>query len=539
MKNQARMIFINGSVITVDKDDRICEAVAIDGNRIIGVGSSRGIKTFAGPETLIVDLGGRSLLPGFVDAHCHAGIYGTIRFQIPCGSKDAQSIKEIKQAVALRAASTPPGGWILGRGYNHLTLKERRHPTRWDLDEVAPGHKVFLTRTCGHIAVANSRVLNEFGIDRHTPDPEGGRIERDSQGEPTGLLYEQAMLQIRMQTLPSADDLTKGMKLMNRDFLSLGITSVHDASGLNPEEIRIFQRGVTGGWIQVRLYLMFRSSGPSNQLGEIYLKSGILTGFGNEKLRLGPYKLMLDGAGSGGSAGMRVPYPHKPSDYGILYMNQDELDRKVLKAHQACYQVAIHAIGDQAIEMALLSFEKALKQHPRKDHRHRIEHCGFLDDSLIDKIHELDVIPVLGLPFLYELGDTYIEIYGQDRLKRVYPLRSLVDRGIKTALSSDAPVIEPNPMHGIYAAITHRTKTGKMIAPEERVNILQAIRAYTFLGAYASFEEDIKGSIEVGKLADLIVLSRNILECPQEDIPKTSVDLTMVDGVVVYQNERR
>lgn len=535
MINHAKVIFANGSVITVDKNDRVCEAVAVDGNHIVGVGSSQEMKAFAGPETLIVDLKGRSLLPGFVDAHCHAGIYGTIKFQIPCGSKDVSSIEDIKRVVALRAASISPGGWILGRGYNHLALKQRRHPTRWDLDEVAPDHKVFLTRTCGHIAVANSRVLEEFQIDRHTPDPEGGRIERDSQGEPTGVLYEQAMLRIRMQTLPSDSDLEKGMKLMNRDFLSLGITSAHDASGLNPEEIRTFQKGVAEGWIKVRLYLMFRSSEPSSQLGEIYLQSGILTGLGNEKLRLGPYKLMLDGAGSGGSAAMREPYPTHPVDYGILYMNQEELDRKVLKAHKAGYQIAIHAIGDQAVEMVLSSFEKALEQHPRENHRHRIEHCGFLDDSLIDKILKLDVIPVLGLPFLYELGDTYIDVYGQDRLRTIYPIRSLLEQGITTALSSDTPVINPNPMHGIYAAIAHKTQSGKVIAPEENVSLLQAIRAYTLSGAYASFEENIKGSIEIGKLADLIVLSQDILECSQEDILNTSVDLTMVNGVVVYQ----
>jgi hypothetical protein len=535
MRSQVKVIFVDGSVITVDKDDRVCEAVAVDGNHIVGVGSSQEMKAFAGPETLIVDLKGRSLLPGFVDAHCHAGIYGTVKFQIPCGSKDVQSIEDVKRVVALRAASTSPGGWILGRGYNHLALKERRHPTRWDLDEVAPDHKVFLTRTCGHIAVANSRVLEEFRIDRHTPDPEGGRIERDSHGEPNGVLYEQAMLQIRMRTLPSANDLEKGIRLMNRDFLSLGITSVHDASGMNPEEIRTFQKGVNEGWIQVRLYLMFRSSGPSNQLGEIYLQSGLLTGLGNEKLRLGPYKLMLDGAGSGGSAAMRDPYPHTPSDYGILYMNQDELNQKVLKAHEAGYQVAIHAIGDRAIEMALLSIERALKKHPRMNHRHRIEHCGFLDESLANKIRELDIVPVLGVPFLYELGDTYIDVYGQDRLNTIYPLNSLLKKGIKTPLSSDAPVIEPNPMHGIYAAVTHKTKTGKMVALNQRVSIMQALRAYTLSGAYASFEEDIKGSIEVGKLADLIVLSQNILECPPEEILNTSVDLTMADGVVVYQ----
>jgi predicted amidohydrolase YtcJ len=244
---------------------------------------------------------------------------------------------------------------------------------------------------------------------------------------------------------------------------------------------------------------------------------------------------MIDGAGSGGSAAMRNPYSHNPADFGILYMDQDELNRKVLKAHEAGYQVAIHAIGDRAIEMALLSFENALKQYPRPNQRHRIEHCGFLDESLVNKIRELGIVPVLGVPFLYELGDTYIDVYGLDRLNSIYPLHSLLKKGIKAPLSSDAPVIEPNPLHGIYAATTHKTKTGRIIAPDERVSVMQAIRAYTLSGAYASFEEDIKGSIEVGKLADLIVLSRNILECPPEEILNTSVDLTMVDGVVVYQ----
>jgi hypothetical protein len=535
MTKQADVVFVNGSVITVDKKDQICEAVAVTGNRIIGVGNSPEIRILVGPETRILDLKGRSLLPGFVDAHCHAGIYGTLQLQVQCSSKYVKSIEEMKRQIALRAASTPPGEWIIGRGYNHLQLKEKRHPTRWDFDEAAPNHKVFITRTCGHIAVANSRVLVEFGITKDTPDPVGGRIERDGLGEPNGILYEQAMLQIRMKTFPSSNDLEKGMKLMNRDFLSLGITSIHDASGMNPEEIRTFQRGVTEGWVQVRLYLMFRSSEPSNRLGEIYLQSGLMTGLGNEKLRLGPYKLMIDGAGSGGSAAMRNPYSHNPADFGILYMDQDELNRKVLKAHEAGYQVAIHAIGDRAIEMALLSFENALKQYPRPNQRHRIEHCGFLDESLVNKIRELGIVPVLGVPFLYELGDTYIDVYGLDRLNSIYPLHSLLKKGIKAPLSSDAPVIEPNPLHGIYAATTHKTKTGRIIAPDERVSVMQAIRAYTLSGAYASFEEDIKGSIEVGKLADLIVLSRNILECPPEEILNTSVDLTMVDGVVVYQ----
>jgi hypothetical protein len=322
---------------------------------------------------------------------------------------------------------------------------------------------------------------------------------------------------------------------MNKGFLSLGITSAHDASGLNPEEIRMFQKGVAEGLIQVRLYLMIRSSGPVNQLGEIYLQSGLVTGFGNERLRSGPYKLMMDGAGSGGSAAMRQDYPGNPGYKGILYMDQQDLEARVLKAHQAGYQVCVHAIGDQAIEMVLASFEKTLKEYPRQNHRHHLEHCGFLDETMMDKIALLGLVPVLGLPFLYELGDTYIDIYGQDRLKCIYPLRSLLERGIITPLSSDAPVIGPNPLQGIYAALTHKTKSGQVIDPSEVVNTKQALKAYTLHGAYASFEEKDKGSLEVGKLADLVVLSGDILETPPEKLLEITVDLTMVDGKVVYE----
>jgi hypothetical protein len=537
MNHRADTLFINGSVITIDPEDRICEAVAVQGNRILFVGNSGEALKLADSKTVVLDLKGRSLMPGFVDAHCHPGTYGVVQFQVPCGPNDVDSIEGIRMAVTWQASETPPGEWILGRGYNHLALKEKRHPTRWDLDAAAPDHKVFLVRTCGHIAVANSRVLEACGIGKNTPDPEGGKIDRDEQGEPTGILYEQAAMAIRMRTLPSAFDLEKGLMVTNRDFLSLGITSLHDANGINPEEIRIFQKGVAEGWLQIRLYLMVRSSGVDNQLGDLYLQTGLVTGFGNERIRLGPYKLMLDGAGSGASAAMRAPYPGDPKNFGILHLSQEELDAKVIKAHRAGYQIAVHAIGDRAIDMALDSFGRVLAAYPRANHRHRIEHCGFLDKVHIKKISDLGIVPVLGVPFLYELGDTYLEIFGEKRLEPIYPLRSLLAEGVKSALSSDAPVIQPNPMNGLYAAVVHRTKSGKPIASREKVDLLQAIRAYTLYGAYASFEEQTKGSLEAGKLSDLIVLSQNILEIPPEELLNVTVDLTMIDGKIVYQKE--
>ena len=537
MKRIADAVFVNGTVVTVDAQDRICQGAAVAGNKILAVGKTEEMKTLVGPDTLTIDLKGRSLLPGFIDAHCHVGSYGVAKFNIVCSAGVIPSIEELKKEIRKRAAITPKGGWIVGRGYDNTKLEENRHPTRWDFDEAAPEHKVFIFRTCGHLGVVNSRALKEFGIQRGTADPPGGRIDRDASGEPTGLLYEQALVPLRMATQPGYDDLIRGLKIMNDDFISYGITSATDASGRNPDEIRAFQKAAAEGWLQVRIYFQVLTSGPTIRLGENYLKTGLITGYGNEKLRLGSFKLMLDGAGGGGSAAMRQAYPGKPSDFGILHQTQEEMDELVLKGQKAGYQIGVHAIGDLAVEMVLNSYAKAMKAFPRKDCRHRIEHCGFLDGPLMEQMREMGVVAALGLPFLYELGDSYITVFGQDRLQCVYPLGSLMKRGIVAALSSDAPVIGPNPMHGIYFAVSRKTPTGQSIAPHEAVTVLQAIRAYTMSGAYATFEENIKGSLEPGKLADLAVLSDDILKVSPEKILELKVDLTMVDGKVVYQRE--
>ena len=536
MDSLADFVFINGSVLTVDASDRVCEAVAIGGRRILYVGDTQTAKQWAGQRTRIIDLRGRSLLPGFIDAHCHAGSYGTVKTRVSCKPPKVQSIEDLKRAIRTRAAVTPSGQWVLGTGYDQTKLMEKRHPTRWDLDEAAPRHKVFITRICGHVAVAGSLTLKELGIGKETPDPPGGRIERDAQGEPTGVLYEQAQMSVRGRIKPSYDELKRGLAVMGSDFLKYGITSAHDASGWNPDEIRLFQEGTGRGWIRLRLYFMVRSGAGALTLGQYYLGSGLVTGFGNEKLRLGPLKLMMDGSVGGKSAAMRKPYQNDAANFGILHMGQEELDRHVLQAHKAGYQIAIHAIGDRAIEMVLDSYEKALKRYPRPDPRHRIEHCGWLDQPMINRIHALGIVPALGVPFLYEHGDSYFESVGEEGLECVYPLRSLLDKGVAACLGSDAPVSDPNPLYGLYSAVTRKTRSGRTISPQEAVHVKQAVRAYTLHGAYASFEERLKGSIEIGKSADLIVLSQNILETKPEQWLEASVVLTMIDGTVVHES---
>ena len=539
MNQKAYVVFLNGSVVTVDQTDRVCQAVAVKGNRILKVGASDQVEMLVGDATTVIDLAGRSLLPGFVDAHCHPGVYGASQLQVRCGPENVKSIQDIQREIRKRAAVVPPGEWIIGRGYIDTELEEKRHPTRRDLDAAAPEHKVFINRTCGHIAVVNSRVLEAFDICSGTPDPEGGKIDRDDRGDPTGVLYEQAQARIKVQIYPSYTDLKAGLAITNRDFLRFGITSATEASGQSADEARLYQEGADEGWFKVRMYLLVRHNPPHVQLGNAFLKTGMITGFGNERVRLGAWKTILDGAGGGASAAMREPYLKDLQNYGILYFSQKELDEMVITAHLAGYQVAVHAIGDRAVEMTLNSYEKALKTFPRKNHRHRIEHAGFLDETALDRIQQLGIVPILGLPFLYELGDNYLEVFDNDpRLDTAYPLGSLLRRKIPAALSSDTPVIGPNPMHGIYFAVAHRSKSGQSIAADEAVDLMQAIRAYTANGAYASFEEHLKGSIEAGKLADLIVLSENILETAPEDLLGIKVDMTMVDGDMVYEKRQ-
>ncbi len=536
MTEEADLVFLEGSVITVDPRDRTCEAAAVTGNRIVYTGDSKTARRWIGKRTRVVDLKGRSLLPGFIDAHCHAAAYGAMKLRVVCKSPPIGSIEDLKREVGKHAMETPPDQWILGQGYDQTKLSEKRHPTRKDLDEAAPDHKVFLTRVCGHLSVANSLALKALGIGPDTPDPAGGRIERDATGEPTGLLYEQAQMAVRVETRPSYDELKKGLVLMEKDFLRYGITSLHDASGWNCDEIRLFQEGATDGWLRIRVYFMVRAGTPQAHLGEDYLSSGLVTGFGNDRLRLGPYKLMMDGSVGGRSAAMRKAYIGDPSNFGILYLNQDNLDDHVRRAHRAGFQVAIHAIGDRAIDMVLESYGKALQSHPRTHSRHRIEHCGWLDEGLIGRIKATGCVPVLGVSFIYEHGDSFFGAVGDEGVKRIYRLGSLMRGGIIAALSSDAPVIDPNPMRGLHCAVTRKTQAGRPVSPEEAVTIPEAIRAYTLHGAYASFEEHLKGSIEVGKLADLIVLSGDMTKAAPEDLPDLSVIMTVIDGKAAYED---
>lgn len=530
----ADFVFQNSQVITVDKTNRIVEAIAVKGNRIIAVGSNAEMKKYIHDNTQVIDLKGKTLLPGFIDSHLHMVIYGTNKLGIDCKAPHLKSIRDLLEELKAGAKQIPKGEWIRAWGFNENTIEEKRFPTRWELDEISREHPIFIGRTCGHISIVNSRALEMAGISEDTPDPHGGKIGRDENGVHNGLLYETAHMSMYDVAQYSEEELIKGLMLADRDFAKLGITSIHEAGGYGASCFRAMQKAVSSGAVKTRIYAMISEPSQPEQFIRKMIQAGVLTGVGNERFRIGPAKVFTDGASSGPTIATREPYTSNSNDYGILYLNQEQLDLILGEAHEKGYQITAHAQGDRAIDMLLTCMERALKKHPRENHRHRIEHAGLGMPDLLIRMKNLGIIPVPNPPFFYEFGDGYVKNYGE-RVNHMYPVRDYIDAGIIAAAASDSPITSPDPLFGIHVAVNRLSSSGQEIGVNQRVTVLEAIRLYTWNGAYASFEENIKGSIEVGKLADLVVLDKAILDVPHELIKDIQIELTMLDGEIVYQ----
>ena len=530
----AKTVFYNGSVVTMDENQTVASAVVVDGNRITFVGSDQQALSHASTESVTIDLAGRSLIPGFIDSHLHTAVLGANTVAIDCRSPGISSIEEIKKRIAEVAKDTPKGQWIRGWGYDHSKLLEKRHPNRWDLDEAAPDHPVMLTRVCAHISTHNSKSLAIAGIHDLEEDPVGGVLDREN-GVVNGVMRENAHMRMMKVSQLSREELIHAIELASDRLIAEGITSVHDSGGYGPAQMSAIQDAVGMGKLKVRLYAMIFSFVDNLSFVESYLRVGLHTGYGDDRFRLGPIKLMIDGSSSGPTAATIEPYVSNPSFSGILSMSQGQVDDIIRKAHIAGWQVTSHAVGDRAVTMIIDAIEKAQKDHPREDARHRIEHCAMVNDEILSRIRTLGIIPISNPIFLYEFGDGYLVNYGESRAYRMFANQSFLDHGIKAAGSSDCPITFSNPILNMHLAVNRETQSGNVINPNERISVLDALRMFTINGAYASFEEKEKGSIEVGKLADLVVLSNSILDTNPAEIRTLKVDFTMIDGEMVYE----
>lgn len=526
------IVFINGNIITVNEKNEILEALAIKGDRITFVGSNDEIKKYIGEKTEIIDLKGRSLLPGFIDSHVHMAVYGMNALGIDCRYPKVKSIEDIKGLIKEETKKIPEGKWIRCWGYDHSKLTEKRHPTRWDLDQVSPNNPVILTRTCAHISTHNSKSMELAGIDENTKSPPGGEIEK-KEGIPTGVMKENAHMNVLKISKFSKEELIKGLKRANEDFIRQGITSLHDSGGYGAVQMAAMQEAIQKKVVDIRIYSMIFSFVENLNFINDFIKVGIHTNFGDQNLKLGPIKIMTDGSSSGPTAATNAPYSNGSGSRGIMSMTKEEIEENIFKAHAAGYQVTAHAVGDRAIEQVITAIEKALKVMPKKNHRHRIEHCAIVNENIISKIKQLGIIPIPQPTFLYEFGDGYMVNFGGKRVDKMFPCKTFIQNNIICAGSSDCPITFINPLLGIHMAVNRVTQTGQKISQNEKISVEEAIRMYTYNGAYASFDENIKGSLELGKLADLVVLSENILKCNPKKIKEIVVDMTMIGGKVI------
>jgi predicted amidohydrolase YtcJ len=529
----ADLVIMNGKIVTVDAEESVAEAVAMRGNRIEAVGSDEEVSNWIGEGTEVISLDGKTALPGLIDSHMHPGSYGAFKVRgVQCGP-DFESIEEVLEAIRAKAEATPEGRWILG--YTLDDVKLGRYPTRVELDSVTPANPLYIQRRDGHIGVVNSLALAAGGITRDTPDPPHGKIDRDEAGEPTGVLRELAK-DIVYNEIPenTVEDYHDGLGIVNKEFLSLGLTTVH-ASMTTSDEFKALQ------WLKKDSELILRycvhASGREDGMLEALIAAGIQTPFGDDWLKITEIEWVFDTSTSGRTAAYYDPYVGEPDNTGILLYDQEDITDRVTRAHLAGLRVGLDGIGDRGIDRALDAIEAALKEAPREDHRHRIEHCCYVPPKIQDRILELGVIDASANGFLHDLGDAYKANRGEAQMRWMWPHRTLLDRGIPAPAHSDCPVCTPNPWIGMYGLVTRKTSGGDTLYAGEGITPMEAIKAYTIDGAHSAWEEDIKGSIEPGKLADLVVVDRDLLTIPVDDLKNVEAVITIVDGRVAYRRD--
>jgi predicted amidohydrolase YtcJ len=508
------LILCNATVFTMDPGMPRAELVAIEGSKIAAVAGNEALGRLRERGTRIIDCGGRTVLPGFVDAHCHLFAYAESLASLDLSPREhIRSISDIQDKIRDLCKSRPSGAWVRGKACNEFYLAEKRLPNRWDLDAAAPFHPVKISHRSGHAHILSSIALMHAGISAETGDPPGGLIDRDPEtGVPTGILYD--MSPYLAEKIPPLDDaeMEQGLVLANRRLLSYGITSIQDASFINDlSQWRRFEDLKGRGILRPRLTMMRGWNGFAESQHESFFSR-----IGDADLRLGCVKIM-----AGQSTGSLVP-------------SRDELSEQVSAINKAGLQAAVHAVEEPEIEAASDAIAHALKQHPRWDHRHRIEHCSVCPPPLLRRLAGLRVIVVTQPSFIYHSGDRYLETVPSGQLEHIYALGSMIRNGLAAAAGSDFPVSDPNPLAGVCAAVSRLTEGGRRVLPHQGIPLSDALRMHTLGAAAAGFEERIKGSISPGKVADLVVLDQDPFAIDPDAIKDIQVTATILGGRTAF-----
>lgn len=535
------LILYNGNIVTMDIKNPRARAVAVCGNKIVAAGSDQEIMSLKDSRTKTVDLKGKTVVPGFNDSHMHLLSYALSAEKADLNG--CRSIDELMDATKrfLDESNIPEGGWVQGRGWNHELFREKRMPTRHDLDRISERHAVVLTRVCGHVSCVNTMALKMAGIYEDPPAVEGGSIDKDQSGVPTGILKENAMdLIYKLIPPPDEHKIKELIVRAGRDFLKTGLTSVQtdDFTAVETDFEDILEAYFEldrDHKLPVRVNE--QTLLPTMEKLESYLAMGYKTGDGSGFFKIGPLKLIADGSLGGRTAALSEPYADDPENRGIALFEQEELDRLVERAHAGGLQIACHAIGDRAMQMVFESYKKAMDKYPKANSRFRIIHCQITTQELLDKFREYGVIADIQPLFVSTDLSIAEERLGKVRAGWAYNWKTLLDKGVHVAAGSDCPIESYNPVLGIYAAVTRRNLMGYPQdgwLPGQKLSVEEAVRLFTIGSAYASFEEGIKGAIAPGKLADMAVLSEDISNIRPDEIKEVKVQHTILDGEIRF-----
>ena len=548
----ANVIFINGNVYTANENQPQAQAIAVKGDRVIFVGSNSEAKKFEGSQTRLVDLHGATVVPGMTDAHYH--FLGVGHREMELNLEGITNLQDFLAKVKVWVDKAKPGEWITGRGWIETFWKPPVFPTRWDLDKISPNNPIILGRSDGHGAVANSLALKIGGVAKDTKDPFGGQILRDKEtGEPTGTLLDNAQGLVRRQVPPGAEGSDEqAAVLADKRSIGLGWTQIQDPGG-SYRDVDLYKKLYGEGRLKIRIYKAVYGPPPGNPDAQRLLDEGpIIEAFGN-RLNVRAIKVVSDGALGSRGAALLAPYSDVPEiksadgtmkpNVGFLRVKDEELQPMLVLALQKGIQVETHAIGDYANRFILDEYEKALNAVPKSARkiaapRWRIEHSQIVNPLDIPRFAKLGIIP--SMQPSHAIGDLHFapSRLGMDRLNGAYAWNSFIKSGVIVPGGSDAPVERGEPMIEFYAAVARKDihgYSGEGWHPEEKVTREQALKMFTIWPAYVAFEENLRGTIEAGKLADLTVLSADIMRIPEMDILKTHCVMTVIGGEIVYQ----
>lgn len=538
------VLYTNGKFHTQNPEHPVARSLAVHQGRIIALDEEFAPEMFS----KVVDLGGAAVVPGFNDAHCHLSHIGEATLQVDLRPGTVDSMDELLAAVGSFAASAEPGSWVVGAGYDQNYLGE--HPTAEQLDAVSHGHPVYLVHVSRHMGVANTTAFELAGFPerKNVPVPEGGDVLMDDAGRAVGLLQETARALVQHHIpAKTVEDVADLVAAGSKAVLDLGITSITEPGIGAPEHIGMsrfdlagFQLAKERGQLGVRATVMpylttLHTIEEAEQVGhKLYsLDLGMRSGMGDDFLRVGPSKVLSDGSLIGRSAFMCCDYDLDEGNRGFLQFPEGTLRERLIGAHLAGWQLAVHAIGDAALDLVMDIFEQAQELAPRHDARHRIEHASVASDEQIARMASLGLIPVPQGRFIHELGDGVIRAMGEERAHIAYRVKGFLDAGIELPASTDAPVVDVNPILNIASLVNRTTASGRPFGPDERISVTQAVRAYTVGSAHAVHEDSYKGTLDHGYLADFVVLSDDLYEIPVENIATVTVTATVVGGDLV------